>query len=295
MGRLTGRIWKGGLVKRSVRLVMSVISGIAAVTIAMAYASSVRQQAEAAQREALARYGGELVTVCVASRDIEPGDALDEGNVAVEEWVASLLPPDACTSLSDVAGKIATSRIPQRAVLTPVYLEANAGALEIPVGKVAVCVACDAQHAVGGSLDRGDTVEVYVSDASVADRLLSARVLDTSVISQGGGELSWVTLAVDPGRVQEVISAMSTGPVTLVAPGGGLARPAGTDAVDDDSSDETAGAPYGGASGGSDGNEGGDPDREPLTGIEREGKGDGDGVAFSEYAYPEETGRSGDA
>ena len=66
--------------KRSVRLAISVVTGIAAAVVALAYASSVRQEAQAAQQEALARYGGELVAVCVASRDIEPGDMIDEGN-----------------------------------------------------------------------------------------------------------------------------------------------------------------------------------------------------------------------
>ena len=205
--------------KRSVRLAISVICGIAAAIVALAYASSVRQEAAAAQQEALARYGGELVAVCVATRDIDPGDTFDEGNVAVEEWVASLLPPEAITSLGEVVGKVATSRVPRRAVLSPVYLETDSGGLEIPADKVAVCVACDPQHAVGGSLERGDTVDVYVSDAEIADRLLSARVLDTSSLAQGGGDLTWVTLAVDPERVSEVLAATSTGQVTLVIPG----------------------------------------------------------------------------
>ena len=88
------------------------------------------------RREALESYGGDLVVVCVATRDIEPGDTLDESNVAVEEWVASLLPPDAVTSLADVAGKMATSRIPQRAVLCPAYMETRAGDIEVPDGHV---------------------------------------------------------------------------------------------------------------------------------------------------------------
>ena len=216
--------------KRSVRLAISVVTGIAAAVVALAYASSVRQEAQAAQQEALARYGGELVAVCVASRDIEPGDMIDEGNVVVEEWVTSLLPPEAMTSLGDVAG-------PERAVLSPVYFETQSGSLEIPADKVAVCVASDPQHAVGGSLARGDTVDVYVSDAEIADRLLSARVLDTSALAQGGGDLSWVTLAVDPERVSEVLAAMSAGQITLVAPGrdGGVSD----DAADEDDSAAT--------------------------------------------------------
>mgnify|MGYP000388139028 CR=1 FL=1 len=67
--------------------------------------------------------------------------------------------------------------------------------VQVPRGTVAISVASDAEHAVGGSLARGDEVDVYVADASVADRLTRAEVLDTSVLADGGGDLSWVTLA----------------------------------------------------------------------------------------------------
>lgn len=209
--------------KRRYRLLISAVCGIAAVALSLTYASSVRAEAERAQRETLERYGGDLVEVCVATRDIEPGDQLDEGNVAIEEWVASLLPSDACTSLSDVAGKVATSRIPQRAVLCPAYTEARGDALEVPDGSVAVSVGVDEEHAVGGALASGDAVEVYVSKDAVADRLTQARVLDTSVIATGGGELSWATLAVEPKAVQELLAAMSRGQVTLAVPGESVA------------------------------------------------------------------------
>ncbi|MDM8300466.1 Flp pilus assembly protein CpaB [Collinsella tanakaei] len=205
--------------KRRTRIAISALCGVAAAALALSYASSVRSEAERMRRETLESYGGDLVAVCVATRDIEPGDTLDESNVAVEEWVASLLPPDAVTSLADVAGKVATSRIPQRAVLCPAYVEARAGDLEVPDGCVAVSVASDAEHAVGGALARGDAVDVYVSKDAVADRLTSARVLDTSALATGGGEVSWVTLAVEPSCVQELLAAMSLGQVTLVVPG----------------------------------------------------------------------------
>ena len=206
-------------VNRQVRLAISVLAGLAAVVLAFAYASSIRSDAEAAQEEALARYGGELVAVCVAARNIAPGDTLDETNVTVEQWVASLLPEDAFTSLEDVAGKTATSAIPQRAVLCPAYTETRSDGLDVPDGTVAVCLASDPAHAAGGALERGDTVDVYVSGDSIADRLCEARVLDTSALAAGGGEVSWVTVAVDPASVPELLAATTVGQVTLVVPG----------------------------------------------------------------------------
>lgn len=204
--------------KRKTRIAVSVVSGVAAAMIALAYASTVRAEADRARDEALARYGGDLVQVCVATRDIEPGETIDEGNVSVEEWVATLLPDGALTSLSDAAGKAATSRIPKRAALSSQYFKVREEAVEVPSGMVAVSVASDEEHAVGGAVGRGDKVDVYVSKDGVADRLCSARVVDTSVLAQNGGTLSWVTLGVDPKSVEELLIAASKAPITLVVP-----------------------------------------------------------------------------
>lgn len=201
---------------------LSALSGVAAAALFMLYASGVRVEAEQQRRETLERFGGELVSVCVALRDIEPGEEIDEGNVAVEEWASSLLPADALTSLSASVGKTATSRIPKRAPLSGVYFERREDAASVPKGKVAVSVPCGAERAVGGALERGDSVDVYVTNGSVADRLTSAEVLDTSVLAEGGGDLAWVTLAVDPSAVRELLAATSAGAVSLVAPGDGV-------------------------------------------------------------------------
>lgn len=205
--------------KRRTRIALSVVSGVAAALAALLYASSVRAEAQKAQQEALARYGGEVVSVCVATRDIEPGDVMDESCVAMEEWLASLLPSDAVTSMGDVLGKTATSHIPHRAPLSSQYYKKDENAVEVPTGKVAVSVASDPEHAVGGALVRNAVVDVYVSRDSIADRLVRARVLDTSSLANGGGDIAWVTLAVDPASVRELLAATTKGAVTLVIPG----------------------------------------------------------------------------
>lgn len=206
-------------VKRRTRIALSVVSGVAAAIAALLYASSVQTEAQKAQQEALSRYGGEVVSVCVATRDIDPGDVLDESCVAAEEWLASLLPSDAVTSLDDVLGKTATSHIPHRAPLSAAYFEKDENAIEVPSGKVAVSVSSDPEHAVGGALVRNAVVDVYVSRDSIADRLVRARVLDTSSLANGGGDIAWVTLAVDPASVSELLAATTQGAVTLVVPG----------------------------------------------------------------------------
>lgn len=200
-------------------MVLSVASGVAAAVIALVYASSVRADAERAREDALARYGGDLVSVCVATREIDPGETLDERNVAVEEWVAGLVPSGALTSLKDATGKTATSRIPKRAVLSSAYYQRDESSIEVPRGMVAVSVASDAEHAVGGALARGDEVDVYVSKDGVADRLTQAQVIDTSALAENGGDVTWVTLGVDRGKVGELLAARERGSITLVIPG----------------------------------------------------------------------------
>ena len=204
--------------KRGMRIVLSMVVGIAAAVVSLAYAADVRAQAEAAHDEALSRYGGETVEVCVARRSIDAGETVGEGDLVIEEWASSLLPEDAATSRSDVVGKVPTSRIPKRAVFCPTYFKASENAVDVPKGMVAVSVSADAAHAMGGSLAAGDAVDVYVSADGVADRLCAARVVDSSVLAAGGGDLSWVTLAVRPESVKELLSAVTRGAVTITVP-----------------------------------------------------------------------------
>lgn len=205
------------------KLLLSVACGALALVAALLYGSSVRAEAEETQREALAAYGGDLVRVCVAARDIEPGEVLDESNVREEDWVGSLLPEEPVRSLADISGARATSSIPARAVLSSVYIAARDGAIEVPRGTVAVSVATNEEQAVGGAIAPGDVVDVYVSKDGIANRLCRASVIDTSTRGQeGGSSIAWVTLAVDPERVSEVLAATARGSVSLTLPDASL-------------------------------------------------------------------------
>lgn len=205
--------------RRRSRLLLSVALGAAAAALVLVYVTGVRAEADRAREDALERYGGEFASVCVATRDIDPGETIDEGNTRVEEWASSLLPSGALTSLGKVHGKTATSRIPKHAPLSSVYFERRGDGIEVPRGKVAVSIASDAEHAVGGSLTRGERVDVYVSKDGVTDRLTSAEVLETSAQADGGGDMSWVTLAVGSASVEELLTASAQGTVSLTVPG----------------------------------------------------------------------------
>lgn len=136
---------------KSKRIAISLVAGVLAALLCMVYGSSIRSQAEQVQAETLAKYGGDRVEVCVAARDIDVGETLDETNVITQEWLTSLLPRDAATELRQVRGDVTTSRIPKNAVICNVYTKVESRKLEVPKGKVAVSVAVDAEHSVGGA------------------------------------------------------------------------------------------------------------------------------------------------
>lgn len=226
--------------KRGVKLAISVATGLVAALLAFGYGSSVRAGAERERQEVLAAYGGDLVRVCVATRDIDVGETLDESNVQVEEWVASLLPADAVTSMHDLAGKSATSSIPARAVLCPTYFEGRDGGLDVPDGLIAVSVPVDSAHAVGGAVETGDEVDVYLSGSGVSSVLCRARVLTCSNQGNDAADLSWVTLAVEPDRVAELLAATSAGSISVVVPGAGVYETESARGSDADSSDDAS-------------------------------------------------------
>lgn len=91
---------------KSKRIAISLVAGVLAALLCMVYGSSIRSQAERVQAETLAKYGGDRVEVCVAARDIDVGETLDETNVITQEWLTSLLPRDAATELRQVRGDV---------------------------------------------------------------------------------------------------------------------------------------------------------------------------------------------
>ena len=178
---------------KSKRIAISLVAGVLAALLCMVYGSSIRSQAEQVQAETLAKYGGDRVEVCVAARDIDVGETLDETNVITQEWLTSLLPRDAATELRQVRGDVTTSRIPKNAVICNVYTKAESRKLEVPKGKVAVSVAVDAEHSVGGATGVGSYVDVYVQKDGVTDRLCGAHVIDINVFVPPISEERWST------------------------------------------------------------------------------------------------------
>lgn len=197
--------------KRSRTTIFGVACGLACAACVFAYMQGVRGEADAARAEALARYGGEQVEVCVAKRDIAAGESVEASVIETRLWVADLLPAEAFRSSDDVVGRKASSTILAGEVLSEQRFRDAGARLDVPEGLTAVSVPAKDVQAVGGALAAGSQVDIYAVGSASTDVLASdVLVLATSASASGSSssaKVSWITVAVDDESVQEIVSA----------------------------------------------------------------------------------------
>jgi pilus assembly protein CpaB len=215
------------------RLFLSLICGIVAAILFALYAADIQTQALSTRQEALANYGGEQVMVLVATRDIAVGETLSAQNASAQMWLADLLPQGALTNPDEAWGKTVAVPLLANEPVVKVKLGELGTVVAVPEGLCAVSVPSQDVLAVGGAITAGSEVNVYaVSAAKVVLLGQKVLVLETSNGSRmgtqetglfGGGTtrkaLTWVTLAVEPAYVQELIAASRDQQLYLVLPG----------------------------------------------------------------------------
>ena len=216
---------KGELVamKRKRSVLIGLACGVLCAVCVAAYVMQVDEQASAVRAEALARYGGEQIEVCVAKRDIAAGETVADSAVETKMWVAALLPEGAVTNRDDVVGKAVGTSILKGEVILARRFDAQTNPIDVPQGYTAVSVPAREVQAIGGALTPGMKADVYAIGASSAERILTqATVLATSTSVAGTGtssaSITWVTLAVTPQKVQEVIAAAENLDLYFVLP-----------------------------------------------------------------------------
>lgn len=199
-----------------------IVCGIVCAACVLLYLQGVRGEAEAARSEVLARYGGEQVEVCVAARDIAPGETVEPSALETKLWVADLLPADAVRSADEVAGKQASSSILAGEVVSLRRFEETSSLIDVPAGLTAVSVPAKDVQAVGGALAPSMEVDVYATGDTETSLIgESVLVLATNASAKGSSDSSvaWVTLAVDPGAVQELVTAAQRTQLYFALPG----------------------------------------------------------------------------
>lgn len=210
--------------KRSRTTIVGIACGLACAACVFAYMQGVRGEADAARAEALARYGGEQLEVCVAKRDIAAGETVDAGAVQTRMWVADLLPAEAFRSADDVVGKKASSTILAGEVLSGQRFRDAGSRLDVPEGLTALSVPAKDVQAVGGAISAGSQVDIYATGGTSTDVLASdVLVLATSAGSRESSDakVSWITVAVKAESVQEIVAAAQKTELYFTLPASG--------------------------------------------------------------------------
>ena len=202
--------------KRKTTMALCIESALTCAFSVALYTGQVRQEANQARNEALSRYGGEQLEVCVASQDIPAGETITSANATTKMWLVDLLPTEAVESFDDVSGKRATSSIVEGEVLSSRQFEGSSLNISVPSGLQAVSVELDQAQAVGGALEAGSIVDVYASGPSETSLLISGAYVASA--GNGSGSSSWVTLAVEPSQVEQVIAATQSSTLYLTLP-----------------------------------------------------------------------------
>lgn len=181
-----------------------------------------------ARASAIRDYGGERAEVLVANKTIPIGGTIDESNTSVQEWLVDFLPQgQAARNYEELQGLVAQTEI---RVNEPVLLERvgdGSSRITVPDGLAAASVASDDVLAVGGAIRAGSVVDVYVEASSGEITMLGEHilVLETSTLEDSKEkQISWVTLAVKPSSVSDLIAAASKGTIHFVLPGNSAAN-----------------------------------------------------------------------
>lgn len=210
---------KSKLTKRQKSLAIGIACGVGCAICVGAYVLQVEQNSAAAQEQMLAEYGGEQIDVCVARRDIVAGETISDGDIETRTWIATLLPSNAVTDKTTAVGKRVGSTILQGEPLSENRFGFESDDIDIPEGTVAISVPARDVQAVGGAIRPGMICDVYATGASSTAKLAqSVQILATSVAQDDSASSAWVTLAVAPEKVQEMVSAAQNLEIYLTLP-----------------------------------------------------------------------------
>lgn len=212
------------------RVVVGVVAAIASALLVGVFAVDASLAATRERDAALERFGGERVEVVVALRELAVGESVTRQDVELRPWLVDLVPEGAASAIEDVVGHRVSYPIAENEPVLAARLDRADTALSVPQGSVAVSVPASDVLAVGGAIHEGDRVDVYSSASAKTVKLLSnALVLATSassgaargsmLASGSSSDIDWVTLAVEPARVEEVVAASRQGNLYFTLPG----------------------------------------------------------------------------
>ena len=214
------RLGKGEPMSRRFKIVLSGAFALLAVVLCLAYGESVRAEEESRRQETLTRYGGEVVSLVVATSQLEEGQVVSAGDVAKRDWVSDLVPEGAITNLDAAVGKKITVAAASGAPLTQLNFRETGAAVEVPPGKIAVSVPMADKLGVGEGVVAGDRLVAY----RVADGAATVLAKEATVLSMPEGSRTLasgfqvMTVALSPADVSSVLAASTEGSLRFGLP-----------------------------------------------------------------------------
>ncbi len=205
---------------RRFKIVLSGAFALLAIVLCLAYGESVRAEEESRRQETLTRYGGEVVSLVVATSQLEEGQVISAGDVSKRDWVSDLVPEGAITNLDDAVGKKVTVAVASGAPITQLNLRETGATVEVPSGTIAVSVPLTDKLGVGEGVVAGDRLVAYrVSDGAATVLAREATVLS---LPEGAKTLASgsqaMTIALAPEDVSSVLAASTEGSLRFGLP-----------------------------------------------------------------------------
>ena len=209
----------GQTVTKKTRILISVLSALLASFCFFAYVQSVRADAEKSRAEAIQKYGGELTSILVATKQIEPGETLSSSNTQIKSWISDLIPEGAITNPESVMGRTVSSVIGVGMPVVSLHLRSVASQISIPENLVGLTISHGEKYGLAERLSAGTKLAAY----EVTDSLITCIASDIAVLSDDTeGTLytsSSVTLGLTPEQVPAVLSAYARGTLRFTLPG----------------------------------------------------------------------------
>lgn len=209
------------------RIALSLACAVLAALIFLSYGDHIRADAEQVRSEAIARYGGEIVSIVVSNRTLEAGETISAADVTQCDWVADLVPEGAFTNLDEVIGKGVTVPIAKGAPVCDLNFRTNDEQLEVPQGMVAVSVPLTDRTGVPVEVVAGSNVIAYATSDEGTTLVTEDVVVLSMPESSSIGAAATLTLAVSPDTVPVVLTASAEGTLRIVVPADDVDNTAG--------------------------------------------------------------------
>lgn len=212
---------------RKFRIIFSCACALAVGVVFLSYTQSVQARFAAQRSELLAKYGGDIVRVAVATHTIEAGKPIEAADVVLRDWVSELAPQQAITRIDDIIGKSVSVPVCAGAPLSKFNFREAGQSLSVPQGMVAISIPLSEKLGLSPHVQAGTKLAAYVSNADSTQRITSEilvlAISDGQALANG-----MLTLAVPETEVEKILAVSSRGELRFVVPAEALPRNSGT-------------------------------------------------------------------